>query len=275
MKSFSNTYIFIFSAIMVIVVAALLAFVASKLKDRQDRNVRVEQIQSILHSVQIESTTKNAEDLFNKYVKESYVINQMAERIEGIEALDVDLKKEVAKIEMIKKLQSSIQQRRISPFKEFVSGIIEFKEVDKSSVKKEIEEVSSERKLPVFVLEKESGTYYVFPLQGKGLWGPIWGFISLEDDMNTIYGAVFDHKTETPGLGAEITESWFEDTFIGKKLYQDGNFRSVEVIKGGADDDNLYGVDAISGGTITSKGVEAMVYDCLISYENFFEIKRN
>lgn len=271
MKSFSNTYIFIFSAIMVILVAALLAFVASKLKDRQEKNVRVEQIQSILHSVQIESTTKNAENLFNRYVKESYVINQMAERIEGIDALDVDLKKEVAKIDKIKKLQNSIQERRTSPFKAFISGIIEQKKVDKSSISKEIEEISSERKLPVFVLEKESGTYYVFPMQGKGLWGPIWGFISLEDDMNTIYGAVFDHKSETPGLGAEITESWFEDTFIGKKLYQEDNFRSVEVIKGGADAANLHGVDAISGGTITSKGVEAMVYDCLISYEKYFE----
>lgn len=275
MRNFSNTYIFTFSALMVIIVAALLSVVALQLKPIQQRNVMVEKMQNILQSVQIESTKKNAEELFEKYVVESFVISSNAEKLESEEALDVDLKKEVVKIEEIKKLEGSIQERKVSPFKSFISGIIDFEEVNKSSVEQNIDELASERKLPVYLVKKESGTFYVFPLQGKGLWGPVWGFISLEDDMNTIYGAVFDHKSETPGLGAEITEDWFEADFVGKKIYENGKFRSVEVVKGGTEESNLYGVDAISGGTITSKGVEAMVYDCLLSYEKYFEIQRN
>ena len=275
MRSFSNTYIFIFSAIMVALVATLLSFVAMQLKPIQQANIKTEKMQNILNSVKIENDKKNAEELFNEYVKESFVINPSGEKIEGLEALDIDLKKEVAKIDEEKKLEASIQERRISPFKELLSGIIKSKDINKTAVNSELQSLANKRLLPVYVVEKEGRTYYVIPLQGKGLWGPIWGFISLEEDMSTIYGAVFDHKTETPGLGAEIKESWFENEFAGKKLYEEGKFRSVEVVKGGTDSSNPYGVDAISGGTITSKGVEAMVYDCLISYEKYFEIQRN
>ena len=275
MRSFSNTYIFVFSAIMVALVATLLSFVAMQLKPIQQANITTEKMQNILNSVKIENTKKNAEELFNEYVKESFVINSSGVKIEGLEALDIDLKKEVAKIDEVKNLEASIQERRVSPFKEFLSGIINFKDIDKTAVNKELQAVADQRLLPVYVVEKEGQKYYVFPMQGKGLWGPVWGFIALKGDMNTIYGAVFDHKSETPGLGAEITESWFEDAFTGKKLFEDGNFRSIEVVKGGTDESNPFGVDAISGGTITSKGVEAMIYDCLVSYEKYFEIQRN
>ena len=123
MKNFSNTYIFIFSSVMVIVVAALLSFVAMQLKPIQQRNIMVEKMQNVLQTVQIESTKKNAEEQFNKYVVERYVLNDQAEKIEGLEPLDIDLKKEVAKIDEIKKLEASIKERRISPFKSFISNI--------------------------------------------------------------------------------------------------------------------------------------------------------
>jgi Na+-transporting NADH:ubiquinone oxidoreductase subunit C len=135
--------------------------------------------------------------------------------------------------------------------------------------------VNSNRQLPVFICEKEGNTYYIVPLRGKGLWGPIWGYISFENDLNTVYGAVFDHKSETPGLGAEIKESWFQENFRGKKIFKDGEFESIEVAKGGADDTDQYAVDAISGGTITSKGLESMIHDCLKSYSTYFETLRN
>lgn len=274
MKSFSNTYIFIFSAVMVIIVATLLSFVAMQLKPIQESNITTEKMQNILHSVHIESTKKNAEELFNKYVTESYVINPDAQKIEGEVALDVNMKEEEAKIVKIKNLEASLQEHQVSPFKAFMSNIISFSQVNKADIQNRLSAITTDRLLPVYIVKKGNDTYYVVPLQGKGLWGPIWGFISLESDLNTIYGAVFDHKQETPGLGAEIKEGWFESEFNGKKLYENGTFRSVEVVKGGTSDSNPYGVDAVSGGTITSKGVQAMLYDCLSSYEKYFELQR-
>ncbi len=130
----------------------------------------------------------------------------------------------------------------------------------------------SGRHLPVFVAEHQGRKIYVFPVYGKGLWGPIWGYVALEDDLNTIHGVVFDHKGETPGLGAEITEQWFQEQFKGKKIFDDnGNFVSIAVVKGGAPKDDPHAVDAISGGTLTSKGLQAMLHDFLGGYVNFIK----
>jgi Na+-transporting NADH:ubiquinone oxidoreductase subunit C len=133
----------------------------------------------------------------------------------------------------------------------------------------------AEQYLPVFIATGTKGdTLQVFPLEGKGLWGPIWGYVSLQDDMATIAGVTFDHKGETPGLGAEINTTPFESQFIGKSLFENGTFTSVQVVKGGADPGNMHEVDAISGGTITSKGLEAMVHDGLIKYEKYLSQNR-
>jgi Na+-transporting NADH:ubiquinone oxidoreductase subunit C len=124
--------------------------------------------------------------------------------------------------------------------------------------------------LPVFRAHSEDGdSLVIIPLQGKGLWGPIWGYVSLRSDMNTIYGVTFDHKGETPGLGAEINTSWFEDMFTDKKLFEGERFISVEVRKGGARDDDPHAVDGISGGTITSKGLEIMLLEGLGKYNEY------
>ncbi len=113
---------------------------------------------------------------------------------------------------------------------------------------------------------------YIIPVRGKGLWGPIWGYVALNDDYNTIYGTVFANEKETPGLGAEISERWFQAEFNGKKLFNDtGDFVSIEVVKGGASPDNPHGVDAVSGGTITSKGLEKMLMDSLTALCKLFE----
>jgi Na+-transporting NADH:ubiquinone oxidoreductase subunit C len=124
--------------------------------------------------------------------------------------------------------------------------------------------------LPVYIAVSDNGdTLQIFPLEGKGLWGPIWGYVSLKDDMETIAGVTFDHKGETPGLGAEINTTAFESQFLNKTLYENGSFVSVQVVKGGADPGSTHEVDAISGGTITSKALEAMVHDGLIKYEKY------
>ena len=133
-------------------------------------------------------------------------------------------------------------------------------------LKNETKKVSSEQRYPIYIADKEGKKYYVIPLYGAGLWDAVWGYISLADDKNTIVGASFDHKGETPGLGAEINQSWFENQFKGKKIMDGDNFVSVKIIKGGAPVGDMHGVDGISGGTITSDGVSDMIKERLENY---------
>ncbi len=140
------------------------------------------------------------------------------------------------------------------------------------SLKKEVKRPAADQSLPLYIAEKDGKTYYIVPLYGAGLWDAIWGYIGLDVDENTIIGAVFDHKGETAGLGAEINQSWFEDQFIGDKIMdKNGKFVSVKAIKGGAQIDDVHGVDAISGGTITSDGVTNMVQERLSKYIPYFK----
>lgn len=230
MKSFSNTYIFIFSSVMVIAVAALLSIAAITLQPFQKRNVEINKKQNILTSINIESTAKNAEELYTKFITERYVVSTNGSIIEGADAFTIDMKKEISK-----------------PL--------------------------AERNLPIFVSNVKNTKQYIIPVYGKGLWGPIWGYVSLNDDLSTIYGANFAHKGETPGLGAEIDTKAFQAKFIGKQIFDEsGTFVSVRVLKGGtANPESNHEVDGISGGTITSVGVDEMLKDCLSSYEPYFK----
>jgi Na+-transporting NADH:ubiquinone oxidoreductase subunit C len=234
MKNFSNTYIFIFSIVMVVIVALLLSLAAMQLKPFQDKNIEVEKKRNILASIHIQSTVNDAVEKYSEYITESFVLNSLGEKQDGIDAFSVDLKNEVSK-------------------------------------------PVSKRLLPVFVGTLEDHTKsYIFPLRGKGLWGPIWGYISLKPDMNTVYGTIFDHQGETPGLGAEISTGWFQEFFVGKTLFKDSTeFVSIKVIKGGAKKDDPHAVDGISGGTITSKSLEAMLDSCLVPYKSYFIQSRN
>lgn len=129
---------------------------------------------------------------------------------------------------------------------------------------------ASERLLPVYECTVDGAVKYVLPMYGAGLWGPIWGYVSVDADGSTIYGAYFDHEGETPGLGAEIAKPAFSDQFKGKHLFVNGNFEPVEVVKNGMKPTgNADYVDGISGGTITSKGVGAMIDNCLAPYSAF------
>ena len=114
---------------------------------------------------------------------------------------------------------------------------------------------------PIF---KSADGCVVIPVYGAGLWGPIWGYIALESDMNTIKGIVMDHSGETPGLGAEITTSKVQGSFVGKTIFEGADFVSVSMKKGGAT--NNHEVDAISGGTKTCDGVNAMLKSSLEGY---------
>ena len=230
----SRPFTFLFAIIMVVVVAVLLALAAIILGPYQAQNVKLEKMQNILFSIGIKAEAREAEKLFNQYIKEQIVLNNKGEKVSGdINAFDIDLKKELDKAR---------------------AG-----EGDKQL-------------FPLFVINKEGNNYYVIPVRGKGLWGPIWGYIAMEGDMNTIHGASFGHKGETPGLGAEINTEAFQQQFVGKKILDDsGNFVSVKVIKGGAAPQDPHGVDAVSGGTITSNGVTEMLHRTLGNYRPYFK----
>lgn len=220
----SNTYTFVFAIIMVIIVAAGLAFTATTLKPLQAENVRKEKMQNILSTIGINVSRDEASVNFEEYVKEQLALNADGSVNSEVEAFKVDLGKELKKS-------------------------------------------SDDQSFPMYVAEKDGKKYYIIPLYGSGLWDAIWGYIALDDDKNTIVGASFDHKGETPGLGAEINQSWYEDQYIGKTIFSEsGDFVSVKAIKGGAPVGDKHNVDAISGGTITSDGVTNMVEERLKNY---------
>jgi len=126
--------------------------------------------------------------------------------------------------------------------------------------------------LPLFICTLDDGTRkYIIPMEGKGLWGSINGYLALNDDFRTVYGAVFDHEAETPGLGAEISTPFFSDPFRGKSLYRGEEFVSLAVVKPGKSAGNPNAVDGISGGTLTSRGVENMIRESLEPYIPFLK----
>ncbi len=228
MNSQGNTYTFVYSIVLVVIVAALLSVISLSLQPAQNENIKNEKRQNILRSVNILSTASESETLFNKYITEQFIINSKGERMEG-NAFDID-------------------------------------------VAKEFKKACDQRQLPVFVAQTEKGTKYILPLYGAGLWGPIWGYVSLEENKNTIYGTVFDHQGETPGLGAEITSQHFQTQFQGKLIFDNDQLVSILVKKGG-NATGAHEVDAISGGTITSRGVETMIKNYLTCYESFLKQK--
>jgi len=180
----------------------------------------------------------------------------------GVEATEADAEELYSKI-----ITSSFV---INSKAEVVDGIDAFGVELKKEQRKPIEE----QVFPIYIATFDDGhTSYIMPLEGKGLWGPIWGYLSLMEDLRTINGVNFDHKSETPGLGAEINTTAFESQFIGKQLFRDDEFTGILVQKGGAAPGDMHAVDAISGGTITSKALEAMIYDCLKNYVDY--LKKN
>ncbi len=235
MNKESNKYIFLYSIALVVLVAAVLAIASITLKPFQQKNVEVEKKQSILRSVQKATDVKNAKN------KAQYIEDEYAKYI--TESIIVN----------------SLGAR--------VDG-----DAFGVSLEEEVAKPVADRKLPVFVCTDDDGTKkYILPVRGTGLWGPLWGYVALQDDYSTICGVVFDHKGETPGLGAEISTSAFQEQFVGKQIFEASTFTSIKVVKGGGTQGKQHEVDAISGGTITSQGLEAMLQTSLSSYLSYFK----
>jgi Na+-transporting NADH:ubiquinone oxidoreductase subunit C len=231
----SNTYIFIYSTVMVVLVAALLASAATVLKPFQEKNLEIAKKLEILRSVDkgwdagsADNKNQFVESEYDKYIANSFVVNSAGETIPDRDAFEVEMTDEMKKD-------------------------------------------STERVYPIFLCTKDDGSEnFIFPVQGKGLWGPIWGYVALGDDMNTITGVFFDHQGETPGLGAEINTRWFQKPFINNKMFDaKGNFIAVKIQKTTEPKIPEHYVDAISGGTITSKGLESTIYESMKNYLPF------
>lgn len=229
MNKQSNLYTIIYIVVMVIVVGAALAFTAISLKDRQVANANADKMRQILASVNITVPSDEIIPTYEKYISETFVVNDNGERLEG-DAFSVNVAN-----------QSKLPD--------------------------------AERLLPVYVCNLDSANLkYIMPMYGAGLWGPIWGYLSVDADGSTIYGAYFAHQGETPGLGAEIEKPAFSGQFAGKHLIKDDAFVPVTVVKAGQHPQgNEDYVDGVSGGTITSKGVAAMLDNCLKPYKAFLE----
>ena len=139
----------------------------------------------------------------------------------------------------------------------------------------EVKKDSETQRFPLYIANVKNEKFYVIPLRGAGLWAEIWGYIALKEDINTIKGVSFDHKSETAGLGAEITEDWFIDSFTDEKINDSqGNFVGVYLTKSNNDprnEDKMDNeVDAISGATITGDGVSDMIIERVQNYLPYF-----
>jgi Na+-transporting NADH:ubiquinone oxidoreductase subunit C len=244
---------------MVILVAARLSTASMVLKPFQETNIKAEKIQGILASAKIEAERSDAEQLFNQHI-----IAELAVDANG----NVVMQTKDGKTEWFNdEVKAAVKYER--PFEINLKEELALQEKAKNG------EAKRPAIFPIFKLEKDGKEYFSVPVRGIGLWGPVWGNIAFENDFNTIAGAIFDHKGETPGLGAEINQSWFEDEFTGKTIFdKQHKFVSVAVVKGGVANspiDPAHGVDAISGGTITSNGVSDMLQNCLENYVPYIE----
>tara|TARA_R110002073_G_scaffold108336_3_gene243428 strand:- start:94747 stop:95496 length:750 start_codon:yes stop_codon:yes gene_type:complete len=241
-KTDSNSYTMIFAVVMVLVVGSLLAFLASSLKPNIDENKRIEKQQNILYAMGVNDNEGNSATFIStdkvggEFSK--YITKQLV--IEG----DNITEDENAYLIDVKKEKTKAKD----------GGV---------------------RRLPLFVGEKDGKKFYVAPIRGKGLWDAIWGYVAMDENM-VVQGAYFDHKGETPGLGANIKQRYFMDDFIGEHLLDaNGNFKGIRVAKGNNDainsDKEDHEVDAIAGATITGDGVSAMIKSDLKLYVPYFK----
>jgi Na+-transporting NADH:ubiquinone oxidoreductase subunit C len=232
--------------VLVVVVGTLLAVTYLGLKPEHDENVRREKMQNILASLKIEVERDAAPGKFEEMIESSLLIDAKGRTVDGSVWTKGDKPEANAAFGM----------DVLKQFKDWKAGLVK----------------ESDLKYPVYKASKDGRSVYVLPLVGTGLWGPIWGYVSIVDDGRTIYGSTFDHKGETPGLGAEISLPIFEEPFEGKTITDEsGTFKGITVYKGGSQTTDPHGVDGISGGTITSQGVDEMLKRLLAVYDQYLK----
>ncbi len=240
MNTNSNVYTIIYTTVIVVVVAAVLAFVSTSLKPMQNANIKAETLSQMMTAAGLgskEDFSKMGNDgvlgTYSENIEQAFTVNLAGERTG-------ELKTAKDEIELIDNLKP--QNKAIL--------------------------AAGEPQLPVY---KFKSGVTVVPVYGAGLWGPIWGYIALEEDLRTIAGAYFDHDSETPGLGAKIKdEPSFKAQFEGKVFNLENPSNPFDIVKGGAPEGAMDKIDAISGATMTCNGLNQAIDIWIGAYANYF-----
>ncbi len=235
----SNTYVIVFSAILTIILGGLLSLTSVGLKPLQDKQVELDTKKKILGAVMDISAIEDPNEILSLYEQRisSVVVNIAGEEV--------------------------TTDKKGNPLA-----------AEKVNVQKNYKFDPEERVYPVYKFKGEGGELeaYIFPMFGAGLWDWISGYIALESDLNTVKGIAFDHKQETPGLGARITTLEVQSRYKGKKIFDGSDLVSVSMVKGeGNPGLTDYQVDGMSGATITGKGVNAMLLHYLECYTSYIK----
>lgn len=231
MNKQSNSYTIIYSSLLVIIVGVVLSVVYQALRPKQLENIADDTKRQILAAALI--TPQKGESISELY--DQHITDSYLVDAQG------------------NKVDSNVAAFDVN-------------------VSEQVKKPAAERELPVFECSTPKGLKYIIPVYGAGLWGPIWGYVAFDNNGDTIYGAYFAHQGETPGLGAEIEKPAFSSQFEGKNVFNaNGQFQSVAVVKKGNEPTDRSYVNAISGGTITSQGVQKMLLNSLEPYTEFFK----
>ena len=236
----SNKYTFSFTIIITIIASTLLALASTMLEERQDYNIDVDKKKNILKCIGI-----NVEEMSSEKIVEEYDRN----------------------------IKNIIITKDGKVDENLLLDDLVYSEV--KSTGQQLYNFNNKEYLPIYISSNPSSL--IIPISGKGLWSTLYGYIALEKDFNTVKGITFYQHGETPGLGGEVDKLWFQENFIGKKIYDvNDKFVSVEVVKGKVSD--IYSgnkvnhaVDGISGATITSRGVSNFIKSDLGRYLNYFK----
>ena len=239
MNTNGNLYTVIYTTFVVIVVAAVLAFVSQSLKSKQEANEKADTISQMLTAAQF-GTKAEFQAMGNAAVLETYgneIASAFTVDANGAKVADLDL----ASREVFSPKQLKAQNYNIRDGKELT--------------------------LPVFIFKNK---VTVVPVYGAGLWGPVWGYLALDPDLQTIAGAYFDHESETPGLGGKIKDDpAFRAQFKGKSIDFNDPKAAFSIVKGGAPAGKANAIDAISGATMTSKGLDEAINVWIDAYKSY------
>ena len=224
-------------------VSLLLALTSTQLKDLQEFNIELDKKKNILKCIGRDLSLMKADEIIEEYKNNisNIILKLNGDVVENIASENLE----------------SIQNKSTGEVKYFLNNI---------------------EYLPAY--KSSSPEAFIIPISGKGLWSTLFGYFAVEMDLNTVIGITFYKHGETPGLGGEVEKKWFQNNFVGKKIFnQTGELVSIKVVKGKVNDvysgDALkHGVDGISGATITSRGVSYFLKRDLLKYEQYLKNNR-
>lgn len=236
----SNGYILFYTIALTVICGSLLGIASEALKPLKEANIAFDTKKNILSATMdlAGKSPKEIEELYDKLVRNTYVLDKNGQPVDKLKADQVSIKDEYRKLK------------------------------DEGDYKLPVYEIAAQD-------NPEQTAYYVVPMYGFGLWDDIWGYVALEKDLETIKGTVFLHKGETPGLGARIAEKEIQERFEGKKIINDDKYVAMQKGEGNNYADQPAKVDGMSGATITAQGLNKMLESYLKAYKGYFSELKN